>query len=703
MSRLNLYTLFHCNLAFSLISREEFPDVIKNCYWPILSLAGEGIPVGIEMPAWTLREVHGLDPSFTVRLRELLSAGKISFIGSGYAQSIMPLIPTGVNRRNLKLGNKYYREILGLTPSIALVNEQTFSAGLVGLYKEAGYRAIIMDWNNCSRHNGYEQELLYSPQRASGRLSGESIGLLWSNSIAFQKFGRCVHGELSTAEYKDYLLSHYREGTERAFVTYSNDAEVFDYKPGLGKRPRGDFERIRGLLKELMKEKKFAFLRPEELLHKFKDSARIRPVRLESTETPIVCKKQERYNPLRWSVTGRDSAHLNARCLGLYKRLTTLGESGVNCEDLLWEMLCEVWGSDFRTNTADDKLAYLNERLGWLSFETGELMIKAGLLKRQGALVLENAGAAEESVESSAERVLSATGTTGLTAFSVPIKRAAAGTVGGRGMGMGRGGVDIYEDTRRLCLSTESLEIELLKDRGLAVNSLSFLKVSERPLLGTLEHGYFDSIELGADYFSGHLIHTDRAGTKTTDLLPVQPLITRDESGVSVSAVIDTAIGRLVKEYRIPVHGEEFSIRYRFNARGLRASSLRLGIFTFMPEVFNRKDMWFETVNGGTGPERFKLTGRTLAHEKPVSPAISASTCLGATEGWVSFGDKQKSICISSERGFVHTFPMINYRECGEKFFLRLYHSAGEVDDTAYWVWRGMNEMSFKVSAKNLS
>ncbi|MFQ5479853.1 MAG: hypothetical protein ACE5DW_01080 [Thermodesulfobacteriota bacterium] len=695
MARLNLYVLFHCNLAFSLIAREEFPVVIKNCYWPLLRMAEEGIPIAIEMPAWTLREVQSIDPAFTRGLKELLRSGRMSFIGSGYAQSIMPLIPAGVNRWNLELGNKYYEEILGFSPSVALVNEQTFSAGLVGLYKEAGYDALIMDWNNCSRHNEYAPEIMYSPQRAAGRLPGESMGLLWSNSIAFQKFGRCVSGELSTREYREYLLSHYNKEQERAFVAYSNDAEVFDYRPGLGRMPRGDFKRIRELLKGLIMEKRFALLRPEEILRQFKGSSDAPPIRLESTETPIVCKKQERYNPLRWSVTGRDSAHLNARCLGVYKKLLALEAGGaLRGRGELCEMLCEVWGSDFRTNTTDDKLAYLNERLGWLSFETRSLISKAGLLERGKNLTLEGSMDLARSESIVQEGALRATGTTGGVAFSLPVK-------GARALA-GRSKVRVYEDARRLRISTGRVEIEFLKDRGLALASVLFPHVSARPLLGTLGHGYFDSIELGADFFSGHLIHTDRAGTKTTDLVPVVPTVIEDEAGVRISAVIDTSIGRLVKEYQIPRGGDEFTLSYRLTARGLAASSLRLGIFTLMPGAFDKKDLWFETINGGTGPERFSLSGRSLSHAKPVSPAISGTSCLGATEGWVSFGDRKKTLCISSERNIVHTVPMINYSEPGNEFFLRLYHSAGEVDDTAYWVWRGINEVRFKVMAEKV-
>ncbi len=687
MSRLYLYALFHCNLAFSLISRDEFSAVIKRCYWPILELAGDGFAVGIEMSAWTLRQVQRLDPAFTARLKELWGSKRLSFIGSGYAQSIMPLIPAGVNRWNLELGNRYYEEILGRRPRVALVNEQTFSAGLIGLYKEAGYETMIMDWNNSSRHNNFDREKMYAPQRAAGRIPGEDMRVLWSHSIAFQKFSRCVHDEISEDEYMEYLLSHYEEGEERAFVAYSNDAEVFDFSPGRGETVRGDFERVREVLKRIEDDKRLALLSPEDMLGRFSPGASTSPMRLESAEAPVVSKKQERYNPLRWAVTGRDSAHMNAHCLSVYRRLKALYAKGpVKDGGLLREKLCELWGSDFRTNACDDKLRYFNDSMGWLDLETARLLREAGSVagieRRRDEFSRDGAKRPLE------EGVLCATGLYGGLAALLP--------------GGAFSGVAVDEDSRQVRVTTGDLEIVLLKDRGLALSSARFPGVSERPLIGTLGHGYFDSIELGADFFSGHLIHTDREGVKTTDLRRVSPTVSEDEAGVHIHAAIETPMGLLEKTYHIPHAGEEFSLTCRLRARALLASSLRLGIFTFMPEAFDNEGLWFETINGGAGPERFYLKGHTLGHNEPVSPAISASSCLGATEGWVSFGDDEKSVRISSERRSVHTVPMINYRESGDDFFLRIYHSAGELDDTSYWVWRGSNEVTFTVRARRL-
>jgi len=372
---LSLYTLFHCNLAFSSIPREHFPAIIERCYAPILALAEKGFPVALEMTGWTLKEVNRIDPAFLERLRSLLHDGKCEFIGSGFSQAILPLIPAEVNRWNLELGNKYYHDLLGRRPRIALVNEQTFSRGIVDLYRDAGYEALIMDWNNSFQHNRYPKEYKYYPQRAAGLSS--DIDVIWSHSIAFQKFQRCVHGEISEAEYLDYLFSHASTG-ERGFLVYSNDAEVFSYRPGGEPTKEDEYLRISALLEKIAADPRASLVTPGGLLKSLKgnpDSGNI--IQLESAETPIVCKKQEKYNPLRWAATGRDSVHLNTECHKVYENLKALIRQGAlekEAIDDFKEVLCDLWGSDFRTNTIDEKYAYFQNRLGWLKMETERLL-----------------------------------------------------------------------------------------------------------------------------------------------------------------------------------------------------------------------------------------------------------------------------------------------------------------------------------------
>jgi len=228
---LQLFALFHLNLAFSSIEEEQRAQVIERCYWPLLRLAEKFGPIGIEVTGFTLEEIAARDPQWIARARALLAAGRIELIGSGYAQMIGPLVPARVTEANLKLGNEIYERLLGVRPAVALINEQAYSAGLVGLYLDAGYRALAMDWDNPgAAHPGWAQETRYLPQRALGA-DGRSIGLIWTNTVAFQKLQRFVHRDIEADAYLDYVRGQ-QAAERRALCIYASDAEIFDFRPG---------------------------------------------------------------------------------------------------------------------------------------------------------------------------------------------------------------------------------------------------------------------------------------------------------------------------------------------------------------------------------------------------------------------------------------------------------------------------------------
>lgn len=682
---LKLYALFHCNLASSAIPREEFPLVIERCYRPILDLAEQGLRVAIEMSAWTLLEVLKLEPDFIKRLKALWEDGKCEFVGSGYSQAVFPLIPAEVNRWNLDAGNSHYKRVLGRTPATALINEQTFSKGLVDLYREAGYRTIIMDWNTCSRFNRYPNDYRFFPQITNG-FKGE-INVLWSDNIALRKFRMCVHGEIPEGEYIDYLFSRSRGGGDRAFVLYCGEAEEFDYRPHADFIPNGEFVRIRRLLERASKDGRTGLCTPGELTEGFKESAgAFNTVSLDSVETPVVSGKLEQCTPVGWAVAGRDSAHINTECYRVYNDIKSIIKEGLATAaeiESFKETLCLVWGSDFRVQTIDEKFIYFRNRLGWLTLSTGEVLEKNAVRGVELPMAVGDG-----------EYAGGCANPEGCCGKTVEVHECScAGAVE-------KQGAEITTTGRTLRIKTVAVDVEFLVNKGLAIKSAAFPEVCEKPLIGTLPNGYYDDNKsLGEDFFSGHLMHQAINGVKTDDLIDAIPAIEESKDEVTVKVKLPLPIGTLWKVYRVDKTSPQLKLTYRLRVDRLKASSLRLGIFTFIPDALESDKLWFESVNGGTGVERFYLSGREIRHDEPVTRRETAGGCIGATDGIVRVGDEEKYIKITTDKSKLYSVPMLRY-VCPDKiFFFRLYHTIGETDDTASWVWSGYKEISFTLSA----
>ncbi len=76
--QLQLYAIFHLNLAFSSIEEAQRPEIIKRCYWPLLRLVREfNFPVGIELTGYTLENINTLDPLWVVEFKSLLNTGSL--------------------------------------------------------------------------------------------------------------------------------------------------------------------------------------------------------------------------------------------------------------------------------------------------------------------------------------------------------------------------------------------------------------------------------------------------------------------------------------------------------------------------------------------------------------------------------------------------------------------------------------------------
>lgn len=638
MRPLSCYSVFHLNLAYSSIEEEARGDVLRRCYWPLLELAADfDFPIGIEAPGYTLETAAKLDPSWLAKLRELVAAGRCEFIGSGYSQLIGPLVPAEINAVNLRLGQETYERLLGVRPRLALVNEQAYSAGLIQHYLDAGYAALIMEWDNPARaHPEWKPEWRYYPQVACGQ-HGERIPLIWNSSIGFQKFQRYAHDQIDLEEYLSYLAGALGE-TRRAFPIYGSDVETFDFRAGrfdnesaLGEQ--SEWGRIRRLADALVADERFELVSPCRVLELTESPLAGHGLQLEAAAHPIPVKKQGKYNITRWAVTGRDDLEINTRCWRLYERLRA--RPGATDED--WRELCYLWSSDFRTHITDRRWKGYTRRLS--------------LFEQRIADAPPATTTSEMREPASANR---------------PPQQA-----------------KVTRKNHWLTVDAGETALRLNCRRGLAIDQLCFGKSGKTSsLCGTLPHGFYADIRLAADFYTGHLTFEAPGRPKLTDLSDIEPTITNDGGVVEISGVIPTALGSVAKRLRIDARESRVEIHYRLDWPAIPMGSLRLGYVTLNPLAFDRESLFYRTSNGGFNRETFPLSGTTVDHGSAVSFLISAAEGIGVSAGAIELGDAHRAVRVEVDKTVAALVGFVTYWETGSTFFCRLALSACEVDET---------------------
>ena len=641
MKKLQLYAFYHLNLAYSSIEEAQHRIVINSCYWPLLNIAKKHkLPFGIEASGYTLEAIMAIDPAWITELRNLIDEGTVEIIGSGYAQLIGPLVPAEVNSANLRIGNQIYEELLGVVPQVALVNEQAYSAGLIKHYLDAGYKAIIMEWQNpYNCHPEWDSEFRYLPQIACDD-HGNSIQLIWNDSIAFQKFQRYAHQEIELDEYIKYIEGHNSE-TLRALPLYGNDVEIFDFRPGRYHteailREEIEWKRIEKLYVALLTDKRFKFLKPSVVLELNNSTYAGNQLHLESAEQPIPVKKQGKYNITRWAITGRDDFGINTACHRIYNALV----KDENTDDSDWKELCYLWCSDFRTHITEKRWKAYRSRLE--KFEKKVIHdtdVSTGNSTNNPKLL---------SIEQSDN-------------------------------------ISIDRNGRFLTVETENIRIRLNKLRGMAIDALWFKTIYEKPLIGTIPHGYYDDISLGADLYSGHFVLEVPGQPKIADLNPVDPVITKSQDGeiIYISVDVETLQGPVRKQILLHNDISVVELTYSFDWTKIPIGSFRLGHVTMPSKSFDRDTLYYRTHNGSHQPDTFNLATKRVEHGRAVSFLTSSNCAVDLTYGCIEMGDSNHFIRLSYDKSIASMVGLITYIETGSDYFYRLALSAAEMDDTS--------------------
>ncbi len=664
---MNFFLIFHHNLAFSSIPTEHYTYVIEYVYEKLLDIAESGIPLGLEYTGETLETIQKLKPDFIDRLKVLVRSNGAELIGSSYSQAIFPLIPAKVNRWNLEYGIETYEKILGTRPKIAFLNEQCYSDSLPYLYKDYGYEALILDWMNARKDNEWPEAWRYHPL-----IHGPTrLFFLWSDCISFQKFQRTVWGELDEKEWEDFVAVHKKMASRHPFQhpifsLYASDAEVFDYRPGNLETltaVKGHFKKIKRMLNFLIERKGESVLLPTQALTKARIASLPEIERVCTPSYPIRTKKQDKYNVTRWAVTGRASSRMNTQCFKLLSAIEKMEVEGHGEERLnfLKKELVRLWGSDFRTHTTDEKIENFRNRMGaalfWAQKENG--CIPRAIDDNNCSYNLSHL---------------------------------------------------IKENGRKIHIEKNGIRLTVLKNRGLAIEEFAFEKCGTKPLLGTIAHGYFSDISLGSDFYTGHIMLLTQDGRQYTDLSAnVSEVEVRSfNNSVMIRNKIPMELPGLLIYKSLVLDEDSFKIIYDMYAKDLRPASLRLGIFTLLPESFKKESLFFETFNGGEQRERFSLKNTKVLQDSPVNHIVTCRHCLGNVTGQLTIGDDTKYLNITTNLSELYSVPLLHYEELmdsnsKESFFLRVYHTICERDDVANVFWKGKMSISFEITATKVN
>jgi hypothetical protein len=624
------FLIFHLNLAFSSIEEDKHIEVINKCYWPMLNLIEKtNICVGIEMTGWTLKRILKLDKSWVNKFKFLLSQNKCELIGSGWSQIIGPIVPYEINIKNHKIALDYYYTILSVKPKLVLVNEMSFSRSMIDIYIEIGYLGFIMDGDNVKLALNLDSNNLL-PTHALGN-NNNVLPVLWSDSILFQKFQRVIHKDISEEEYFDYLITYKNNRNNNFIPIYTNDIEIFDFRPGRFTTESkinnfSEWESIRKILTKIQNEIKINIISPSEVLEIINNSYK-RISQITSIKYPIPVKKQLKYNINRWAISGRNDLWLNTVCYKLHKNLLITK----NQNDKNWKYLCEFWSSDYRTHITDIKWKKLIKNL-----------------------------------EKNCKEIISIND---INQFS------------NKKSGHNRYEIINDDDGIYSTIKTDYLTLVLNKRRGATIKSLSFKSHNNQNIIGTINQGYFNSIEYGVDYYSGGvLIESPQTRKKFTDLEYSNPLIEVNENNLIISLLVNQDDFTIKKTMIISLQSEMLSISYDFVNFKRVAGIVRVGLITFLEDFLN-SSLKLECFNGGNNLETFDLN-MNVNHGMPVSAFVSSTASLGISGGLIKIFSETKSIFFRWDNAKCAAAPMFKYLKIGDKILSRLSFSLCELDDT---------------------
>ena len=136
----------HANIQYSQLPPEKRGWVCENCYRPLFELVRDNdYKIAFEASGRTLEVMAQEAPGVLSLLKALVHEGKIEPIGSPFIHVMLANIPQEVALDTLKHGLDAWEKYTGKRPETGWNPECGWSGILPDLYKEAGFKSLVMD------------------------------------------------------------------------------------------------------------------------------------------------------------------------------------------------------------------------------------------------------------------------------------------------------------------------------------------------------------------------------------------------------------------------------------------------------------------------------------------------------------------------------------------------------------------------------
>ena len=146
MSKPQVIFMPHANIQYSQLDPKRRAWVCENCYRPLFEMVRDGeYKIAFEASGRTLEVMADETPEILAMLKTLVQQGKIEPVASPFIHVMLANVPPEIGLDTLKHGLDAWEKYTGVRPETGWNPECGWAAYLPEIYKEAGYKNLVMD------------------------------------------------------------------------------------------------------------------------------------------------------------------------------------------------------------------------------------------------------------------------------------------------------------------------------------------------------------------------------------------------------------------------------------------------------------------------------------------------------------------------------------------------------------------------------